>query len=148
LSLPASGPLFPDPRRLSEPCIGRGSPTNSPQATPITSLANDAQYTAQKGFCEDLDEGKFSLPLIHALAHTDKTLQLRGLLRERHRKGKCSVEQKRFILGLMREAGSLTYVLHVLKSLHTELEHEVERLESIFGKANQEIRSMLTLLKM
>ncbi|KAI1347164.1 isoprenoid synthase domain-containing protein [Xylaria sp. FL0043] len=51
-----------------------------------TNVPDNKQYTAQKGFCEDLDEGKFSLPLIHALAHTDKGLQLRGLLHERRRR--------------------------------------------------------------
>jgi len=111
-------------------------------------MADVTQYTAQKGFCEDLDEGKFSLPLIHALAHTDKALQLRGVLRERSRKGNCTVEQKRLILALMNEAGSLKYVLHVLEALHTELEAEVKRLEGVFGKANHEIRSLLTLLRM
>jgi geranylgeranyl pyrophosphate synthase len=110
-------------------------------------MAEGTQYTAQKGFCEDLDEGKFSLPLIHALAHTDKALQLRGVMRERSRKGKCTVEQKRLILALMSETGSLKYVLHVLQALHTELDTEVERLEGVFGKANHQIRSMLTLLK-
>ncbi|KAI1335897.1 terpenoid synthase [Xylariaceae sp. FL0016] len=105
------------------------------------------EYTAQKGFCEDLDEGKFSLPLIHALAHTDKPLQLRGLLHERRRKGKCSLEQKSLLLEQLREAGSLKYVLHVVQALHTQLEAEVGRLEHVFGKVNHEIRLMLALLK-
>ncbi|KAH8882985.1 terpenoid synthase [Thozetella sp. PMI_491] len=105
------------------------------------------EYTAQKGFCEDLDEGKFSLPLIHALAHTDKALLLGSLLRERRRRGQCTPEQKHLILALMREAGSLTYVLHVLQALHAELSAEVGRLERIFGQVNHEIRLMLALLK-
>ncbi|KAG8162573.1 hypothetical protein KVR01_008338 [Diaporthe batatas] len=107
-----------------------------------------AEYTAQKGFCEDLDEGKFSLPIIHALAHTDKPLQLRGVMRERSRKGTCTTAQKQLVLALMSEAGSLQYVLHVLEALHAELEAEVERLEGVFGKTNHQIRAMLMLLRM
>ncbi|KAI0812845.1 putative geranylgeranyl pyrophosphate synthase [Xylaria sp. FL0064] len=113
-----------------------------------TNVADDKQYTAQKGFCEDLDEGKFSLPLIHALAHTDKGLQLRGLLHERRRRGHCTKEQKHCILRYMREAGSLTYVLKVLQALYAELEAEARRLESAFGQVNHEMRLLLALLKM
>jgi geranylgeranyl pyrophosphate synthase len=101
----------------------------------------------QKGFCEDLDEGKFSLPLIHAIWHTDKGLQLRGLLRHRRQQGRCSIEQKQMILAQMKEAGSLDYTLDVLQALHSELEVEVSRLEEVFGQANYEIRLMLSLLK-
>lgn len=110
-------------------------------------LADLKQYAAQKGFCEDLDEGKFSLPLIHALAHTDKGLQLRGLLCQRRQNGQCTIEQKHLILALMRGAGSLEYTLQVLQALHTELDDEVGRLEGIFGQVNHEIRLMLALLK-
>ncbi|KAI0404815.1 terpenoid synthase [Xylaria palmicola] len=91
------------------------------------------EYTAQKGFCEDLDEGKFSLPLIHALTHTDKPLQLSGLLHERRRKGRCTNEQKQCILACMRDAGSLTYL---------------RRLENTFGQVNHEMRLILALLKL
>jgi geranylgeranyl pyrophosphate synthase len=110
-------------------------------------MADGKQYAMQKGFCEDLDEGKFSLPLIHALGHTDKGLQLRGLLRQRRQKGQCTLEQKHLILAHMREAGSLVYALQTLQALHAELEGEVARLEGAFGQANHEIRLMLALLK-
>ncbi|KAI0116203.1 terpenoid synthase [Hypoxylon sp. NC0597] len=105
------------------------------------------EYTAQKGFCEDLDEGKFSLPLIHALAHSDEAPHLRDLLHQRRRNGKCTMEQKHLILTRMREAGSLRYVLHVLQALHTELDAEVGRLERVFGQVNHEIRLMLAILQ-
>ncbi|KAL9620401.1 MAG: hypothetical protein Q9160_005101 [Pyrenula sp. 1 TL-2023] len=124
--------------------VGQGMIIRSPKGP---TKADVKQYTAQKGFCEDLDEGKFSLPLIHALAHTNRGLQLRGLLRQRRRKGHCTVEQKHLILTQMREAGSLEYVLHMLQALETELDCEVGRLERVFGQVNHEIRLMLTLLK-
>lgn len=107
------------------------------------------EYATQKGFCEDLDEGKFSLPLIHTLTHTDGTQarQLQDLLSERRIKGKCTMEQKRLILARMHEAGSLDYVQHVLQALHTRLDDEVEQLERTFGQLNYDIRLMLALLK-
>ncbi|KAI0520768.1 terpenoid synthase [Xylaria bambusicola] len=106
------------------------------------------EYTAQKGFCEDLDEGKFSLPLIHALAHTDKAVHIQGLLRERHRKGRFTKEQKQYILTHIRGAGSLAYVLQLLRALYGEVEAEVRRLESVFGQENHEMRLMLALVRL
>ncbi|KAK5624891.1 hypothetical protein RRF57_000607 [Xylaria bambusicola] len=114
----------------------------------VAKIADKLQYTAQKGFCEDLDEGKFSLPLIHALAHTDKAIHLQGLLHERRRKGRLTKEQKQYILSQMHDAGSLTYVLQLLQALHAELDAEVRRLESIFGQENHEIRLMLALIRL
>ncbi|KAK7972508.1 geranylgeranyl diphosphate synthase [Apiospora saccharicola] len=107
------------------------------------------EYATQKGFCEDLDEGKFSLPLIHALAHTDgaQAEQLQEILSERRIKGKCTVEHKRLVLARMHDAGSLDYVLHVLQMLDARLDREVEQLERAFDQVNHQIRLMLALLK-
>ncbi|KAF2708718.1 terpenoid synthase [Pleomassaria siparia CBS 279.74] len=105
------------------------------------------EYNAQKGMCEDLDEGKYSLPLIHALSHTVKSHQIRGLISQRHIAGGLTVEQKRLMLDLMHEAGSFAYTVEVLYALHSELMTEIERLEEMFGKANHEFRLLLEILK-
>ncbi|KAL4816983.1 isoprenoid synthase domain-containing protein [Aspergillus spinulosporus] len=46
-----------------------------------------SEYTGQKGFCEDLGECKFSLPLIHALNTQPKNVQLRGILQQSRSSG-------------------------------------------------------------
>ncbi|OCL09522.1 terpenoid synthase [Glonium stellatum] len=104
-------------------------------------------YMAQKGFCEDLDEGKYSLPLIHVLKHTAHSTQLKDLMAQRRVTSKCTLEQKQIILGYMQEAGSLEYTLQMLRWLHVELEGEMSQLENSFGKENHELRLILELLK-
>ncbi|KAG7289912.1 hypothetical protein NEMBOFW57_006289 [Staphylotrichum longicolle] len=90
-----------------------------------------ADYTKQKGFCEDLDEGKYSLPLIHALGRCEtygptttndgKNTVLRNLLSQRHVAGKMSLEQKKLFLEHLRKQGSLEYTRHALDALQVEL---------------------------
>jgi len=48
----------------------------------------------------------------------------------------------------MREAGSLDYVSGLLRALYAELEAEVGRLESVFGQVNDELRLMLSMIKL
>ncbi|CAO2651134.1 Nn.00g094310.m01.CDS01 [Neocucurbitaria sp. VM-36] len=104
-------------------------------------------YTAQKGFCEDLDEGKYSLPLIHALNNSSNTLQLHNLLVQRRVAGKCTLEQKHLILEHMKEAGSLSYTRDVLYMLHADLGVEISKLEDVFARKNMELRLILTTLQ-
>ena len=101
-----------------------------------------------KGFCEDLDEGKYSLPLIHALHNTPYIMQLRGILQHRRFGGSLTPEQKQVILEQMKAAGSLEYTLQALKTLYAEIETEIVRLESTFGKENFELRLVLNVLKL
>ncbi|KAK3304736.1 isoprenoid synthase domain-containing protein [Chaetomium strumarium] len=81
-----------------------------------------ADYTQQKGFCEDLDEGKYSLPLVYALggcksdepgsAATTATpkptaLLLRNLLSQRHVSGRMGLDQKKLFLEYLEQQGGL-----------------------------------------
>ncbi|KAK3296682.1 isoprenoid synthase domain-containing protein [Chaetomium fimeti] len=94
-----------------------------------------ADYTKKKGFCEDLDEGKYSLPLIHALGRSGNSgssdigsskakghaVVLQSLLSQRHVAGKMTVHQKNLFLEHLERTGSLEYTRHALDALQLEL---------------------------
>jgi geranylgeranyl pyrophosphate synthase len=84
-------------------------------------------YAAQKGAYEDLDEGKFSLPLIHTWHSSTNRIQLRGILQRRLMEGKLINEQKILVLDMMKKHGSLEYTLKVLRVLYDEMEQEIIR---------------------
>lgn len=62
-----------------------------------------------KGFCEDISEGKFSFPIIHSLQNGDKHL-LMGLLRQRSQ----DLQVKQLALDLIEETKSFDYTKQVL----------------------------------
>ncbi|PGH21525.1 hypothetical protein AJ80_03193 [Polytolypa hystricis UAMH7299] len=113
-----------------------------------------ADYAKAKGFAEDLDEGKYSFPLIHCIQTLESEpalaggiMQLRAFLVKRRLEGKLSYEAKREVLATMKKTQSLDYTLGILRGLHGELEKEVGKLEAKFGEENFTLRVMLELLK-
>ncbi|KAM4055514.1 polyprenyl synthetase domain-containing protein [Hirsutella rhossiliensis] len=102
-------------------------------------------YARQKGFCEDLDEGKYSLPIIHALhsLSEDQGMVLRNMLAQRRVNGKSSLEHKQLILQLMQQSGSLNYTLAALRQLQSEIDKEVEAIELLSGFRNDGLRALL-----
>lgn len=113
-----------------------------------------ADYAQKKGFAEDLDEGKFSFTLIHALRAVESeprfagdAMQLRAFLMKRRLDGKLSNEAKREMLVILKKTNSLEYTLGVLRELYGELKKEVGILEEIFGEENFSLRVMLEMLK-
>ncbi|RAR00829.1 geranylgeranyl diphosphate synthase [Stemphylium lycopersici] len=102
----------------------------------------------QKGFAEDLDEGKYSLPLIHALQSLSRheTVMLRNLLSQRRVAG-CSplIEHKTLILELMKQAGSLEFTERALRKLMGEIESDMRKIEEQAGE-NLQLRVMAMLL--
>ena len=113
-----------------------------------------ADYAKQKGFAEDLDEGKYSFTLIHCIQTLESepkfagdAMQLRAFLMKRTLEGKLSNEAKREVLTTMKETKSLGYTLGVLRELHGELEKEVGSLEAKFGEENFSLRLLLEMLK-
>lgn len=113
-----------------------------------------ADYAKQKGFAEDLDEGKFSFTLIHCFRTVESepkfagdAMQLRAFLMKRRLEGKLSNEAKREVVAIMKKTKSLEYTLGVLRELHGELQKEVGSLEAKFGEENFSLRVMLEMLK-
>jgi ophiobolin F synthase len=113
-----------------------------------------ADYAKQKGFAEDLDEGKYSFTLVHAIQTVDSepalagdAMALRSFLMKRRVDGCLGNEAKREVLAIMKKTKSLDYTLGVLRELHGELEKEVGSLEKRFGDENFALRMMLEMLR-
>ena len=104
------------------------------------------QYTHQKNFRKDLDEGKFSLPLIHTIQNSSSRLHLLGTLQERRTAGKLSAELKLVLLEHMRTTGSLEYTRVCLEALHEEINSELRAAEKAYGAETYISRFLLERL--
>ncbi|KAK6525709.1 hypothetical protein TWF281_010760 [Arthrobotrys megalospora] len=101
-------------------------------------------YADLKGFCEDLDEGKFSYPIIHSWkAQSAGSSRLQTLFEERHKTKSMTREAKEQVLTILRKNGSFYYTGRKMKQLEKEIDDEVCRLEGITGKKNWSLRLLL-----
>jgi len=92
---------------------------------------NSAEYSDQKGFCEDLDEGKLSFPLIHCLNSNSTNSQVREILQSRKDAGNLSKESKLLVLHELERSGSMNYT-------SAKLEHLQEQIKTITARAEEE----------
>ncbi|XP_045532847.1 geranylgeranyl pyrophosphate synthase-like [Pieris brassicae] len=90
-----------------------------------------------KIFCEDLSEGKFSLPIIHAAGTSDGDGVLH-ILRQRTR----DVSLKKFCVSELQRLGSLEYTRNRLISLDKHIRDEINR----FG-GNSNLTSVMDDMK-
>ncbi|PVD37672.1 hypothetical protein C0Q70_00271 [Pomacea canaliculata] len=74
------------------------------------------EYTANKSYCEDLTEGKFSFPIIHAIRSNPQDNQLINVLRQRT----TDNDVKKYCVHLMRKMGSFEYTRETLKDLEKQ----------------------------
>lgn len=82
----------------------------------ISRSANPNQMEAAKGFCEDITEGKFSYPIIHAI-HSGRDVHSEILKILRLRTDKDYL--KRHVVSLMANiTGSLAYTEQAIRALH------------------------------
>lgn len=82
------------------------------------------EYSESKSFCEDLTEGKFSFPIIHAVNNQQHDRQVLHILRQRTK----DVEVKKYCIHLLEKLGSFEYTRNILKQLDAEARAEVEHL--------------------
>ncbi|KAF7407632.1 geranylgeranyl pyrophosphate synthase isoform X1 [Vespula maculifrons] len=82
------------------------------------------EYTENKTYCEDLSEGKFSFPIIHAIKSHPGDSQIMNILRQRTK----NIEVKRYCVNLLEKFGSFAYTRQVLESLDKKARDEIDRL--------------------
>lgn len=87
-------------------------------------------YTSNKGLCEDLTEGKFSFPIIHAIKKEPGNMQLINILRMRT----TDEEVKKYAVAYMRHRGSFEYCKVRLRELKEKAEDMIEIVDGGRGK--------------
>jgi len=81
-------------------------------------------YAANKSFAEDLTEGKFSFPILHAIKNGDENSRVMKILRQRTK----DLEVKKFCISLLDAAGSFQYTKKVLRELDDQIVKEIARI--------------------
>lgn len=106
----------------------------------------DERLAQNKGFCEDLTEGKFSFPIIHAVQTGEATGDRRILhiLRQRP----TSTETKQYAVRHMAsETRSFAYTRAVLASLQDQAQDEIARIERESGRENAALHAIVRALE-
>jgi len=93
----------------------------------LVNLASE-DYSKTKGFCEDFTEGKFSLPIIHALRMADEgpalPAEISSVLKQRTE----DVAVLQFAQKRLRQAGSLAYCQDRCRTVYKDVVHEIQQL--------------------
>ncbi|KAF3310904.1 hypothetical protein TWF173_009142 [Orbilia oligospora] len=106
------------------------------------------------GSLSDLDEGKYSFMLIHALNNQKHNHQLKSLLQLRSQKGFLTEEQKDLIMKIMGRSNSMEYTAMVLKEISMEVEVKLGYIEAQLAERgfqedkNWMVRAIMTRLKL
>ncbi|PKY01032.1 terpenoid synthase [Aspergillus campestris IBT 28561] len=100
------------------------------------------EYTAKKGVCDDITEGKFSFPIIHSIhANPDDKVLLNLLKQKTDSPGASDVA-----LSCLRATNSFDYTQRVIRDLGRQAEELVEEVDYGRGKF-QGIQAVLGLLQ-
>lgn len=77
-----------------------------------------------KSFCEDLTEGKFSFPILHAIRKDSTDTRILSILKQKTE----DKEIKRYAQSLLKEAGSLDYTLLKCKDIKESVVVQIQEL--------------------
>ena len=83
-------------------------------------------YTSNKGLAEDLTEGKFSFPVIHAIRADPSNLQLLNILRQRP----TEVAVKKYAVELMQRLGSFDRCRTVVREMQARARAMVDAVDA------------------
>ncbi|KAL4240164.1 Geranylgeranyl pyrophosphate synthase [Mactra antiquata] len=83
---------------------------------------NSKEYEANKSYCEDLTEGKFSFPLIHGIQCDSADNQILSILRQRT----TDNDVKKYCVDLLEKKGSFEYTKRTLIDLETVIYKQIE----------------------
>ncbi|KAG2414728.1 hypothetical protein HFD88_003920 [Aspergillus terreus] len=117
------------------------------------------QYADHKGLCVDLDEGKYSVPLVHCL-HTlsatsknkgkDRKLMLKSILTARHSTPdhRFPLELKVQVLEILESTGSLEYTRKLLGQFDAEAKRQLAEIEQLCSLENKALRMLVDKLRL
>ncbi|RDH38420.1 isoprenoid synthase domain-containing protein [Aspergillus welwitschiae] len=110
-------------------------------------------YTEQKGFCEDLDEGKFSYPIVLCVAnHAEFRDLIDGVFRQRPTVISASgmqplaLEIKQHIVEYLDTSGTFQHCRDYLMQLERSIICEIDRIEKATNEGNPMLRLLLEKL--
>jgi ophiobolin F synthase len=110
-----------------------------------------SKYQQQKGFADDISEGKMSLPLIYALGPTSTSSRSRSRLLSilQQRKAGCgvSLDVRKLAIRELKASGALRHARDVILALQEELDEVMTGFEREIGSKNWILRLMQKRLK-
>ncbi|GHJ84276.1 hypothetical protein NliqN6_0678 [Naganishia liquefaciens] len=83
------------------------------------------EYGDNKGFCEDLTEGKFSFPVVHAIRASKTDRQILNILQKRTQDHALKVHAVQI---MQERTGSFRYTRQVMSQLQEQVRKEIARL--------------------
>lgn len=100
------------------------------------------EYFANKSFGEDLTEGKFNFPIVHAIQKFPRDNRLKNILRQRTQ----DIEVKKYAIKLLEDAGSFEYTRSQMKMLDDKIGNEIEKLNGndLLKRVMDELRNWET----
>ncbi|KAK7206822.1 geranylgeranyl pyrophosphate synthase [Myxozyma melibiosi] len=84
------------------------------------------QYSVNKGFCEDLTEGKYSFPIIHSITNDDSGNQIHNILKQHS----ADINLKQYAVKHMRDVTkSFEYTARAINRYQAKITDELNRLQ-------------------
>lgn len=104
-------------------------------------LTYNYQYTEQKGFADDISEGKMSLPLIHALGtESPERNHLMSILQQRKKKCALPTSVRKLAVDSIKATGALEYARKTAISLQEAVDETLSQYEDRVGAKNWILR--------